>query len=130
MVFTRALSVEERAYIAYLVHDKNVSITDISSKTGVSAATIYRLKQTKIGGWKHCTRTPIKHPGGRPKKLTTQDERHLLQCIPVLREEEENFGTKRLMQRAGLSQKQLNCTAMFERKHLLPSTSVQKGRDD
>ena len=48
----------------------------------------------------------------------------------VLREEEENFGTKRLMQRAGLSQKQLNCTAMFERKHLLPSTSVQKGRDD
>ena len=99
---------EERAYIAYLVHDKNVSITDISSKTGVSAATIYRLKQTKIGGWKHCTQTTIKHPGGRPKKLTTRDERHLLQCIPVLREEEGNFCAKRLMQRAGLSKKVSN----------------------
>ena len=71
MVFTHPLSAEERVYIAYLVRDKNVSVTDISSKTGVSAATIYSLKQTKIGGWKHCTRTPIKHPGGRPKKLTT-----------------------------------------------------------
>ena len=79
----RALSVEEREYIAYLVHDKNVSVMDITSKTGVSAATIYRLKQTKIGGRKHCTRTPIKHPGGRPKKLTARDERHLLPCIPV-----------------------------------------------
>ena len=108
MVFTRALSVEERAYIAYLVHDKDVSITDISSKTGVSAATIYRLKQTKIGGWKDCTRTPIKHPGGQPKKLTTRDERHLLLCIPVLREEEGNFCTKRLMQRAGLSKKKVS----------------------
>ena len=97
-----------RAYIAYLVHDKNVSITDISRKTGVSAATIYRLKQTKIGGWKHCTQTTIKHPGGRPKKLTTRDERHLLQCNPVLREEEGNFCAKRLMQRAGLSKKVSN----------------------
>ena len=88
MVFTRALSAEERAYIAYLVHDKNVSVKHISSKTGVSAATIYRLKQTKIGGRKHCTRTPVKHPGGRPKKLTTQDERHLLRQLlfsPVFR---------------------------------------------
>ena len=108
MVFTHALSVEERAYIAYLVHDKNVSITDNSSKSGISAATIYRLKQTKIGGWKHCTRTPIKHPGGQPKKLTTQDERHLLPCIPVLREEEGNFCAKRLMQRAGLSKKKVS----------------------
>ena len=83
MVFTRALSAEKRENIAYLVHDKNVSVKDISSKTGVSAATIYRLKQTKIGGRKHCTRTPIKHPGGRPKKLTAQDERHHLPCIPV-----------------------------------------------
>ena len=108
MVFTRALSAEERAYIAYLVHDKNVSVKDISSKTGVSAATIYRLKETKIGGRKHCTRTPVKHPGGRPKKLTTRDERHLLRCIPVLREEEGNFCTKRLMQRAGLSKKKVS----------------------
>ena len=108
MVFTRALSAEERAYIAYLVHDKNVSVKDISSKTGVSAATIYRLKETKIGGRKHCTRTPVKHPGGRPKKLTTRDERHLLRCIPVLREEEGNFCAKRLMQRAGLSKKKVS----------------------
>ena len=70
-------------------------------------ATIYRLKQTKIGGRKHCTRTPVKHPGGGPKKLTTRDERHLLRCIPVLREEEGNFCAKRLMQRAGLSKKKV-----------------------
>ena len=55
MVFTGALSAEERAYIGYLVHDKNVSVKDISSKTGVSAATIYRLKETKIGGRKYFT---------------------------------------------------------------------------
>ena len=108
MVFMRALSAEERAYIAYLVHDKNVSVNDISSKTGVSAATIYRLKETKIGGRKHCTRTPVKHPGGRLKKLTTRDERHLLRFIPVLWEEEGNFCAKRLMQRAGLSKKKVS----------------------
>ena len=108
MVFKGALSAEERAYIVYLVHDKNVSVKDIRSKTGVSAATIYRLKQTKIGGQKHCTWTPIKHPGGRPKKLTARDERHLLRCIPVLREEEGNFCAKRLMQRAGLSKKKVS----------------------
>ena len=43
----RALSVEEREYIAYLVHDKNVSVMDISSKTGVSEATIYRLSKQR-----------------------------------------------------------------------------------
>ena len=30
------------------MHDKSVSIKDISKKAGVSAATIYKLKQTKI----------------------------------------------------------------------------------
>ena len=99
---------EEWAYIAYLVQDKNVSIKDISSKTGVSVATIYRLKQTKIGRPKHSTRTPVKHPGGRPKKLTMRDKRHLLRCIPVLTEEKGNFCTKRLMQRAWLSKKKVS----------------------
>ena len=89
MVFTR-FKHRGTAYIAYLVQD-------ISSKTRVSAATIYRLKQTKIGRPKHWTRTPVKHPSGRPKKLTSQDERHLLQCIPVFREEEGHFCAKRLM---------------------------------
>lgn len=39
---------EERIYIGHLMHDKSVSIKDISKKAGVSAATIYKLKQTKI----------------------------------------------------------------------------------
>lgn len=39
---------EEQIYIGYLTHDKSVPIKDFSKKAGVSAATIYKLKQTKI----------------------------------------------------------------------------------
>lgn len=105
---------EERIYIGYLMHDKNVSVKEISKKTGVSAATIYKLKQTKIARPKHCTRTSLKHPGGHPKKLTMWHERHLLRCISVLREEEGNFSAKRLIQRAGLSNKNVSNQTIWQ----------------
>ena len=105
---------EEQIYIGYLMHDKNASVKEISKKTGVSAATIYKLKQTKIARPKHCTRTSLKHPGGHPKKLTMWHERHLLRCISVLREEEGNFSAKRLIQRAGLSNKNVSNQTIWQ----------------
>ena len=39
-VFTRALSAEEQAYITFLADEKDVSVKEISHKTGISPATI------------------------------------------------------------------------------------------
>ena len=46
MVFTRALSEEQRAYIALFVNEKDVSVKQISQKTGISPTTIRSTNNT------------------------------------------------------------------------------------
>ena len=45
-VFTRTLSAEEQAYITFLADEKDVSVKEISQKTGISPATIRPTNNT------------------------------------------------------------------------------------
>ena len=45
-VFTRTLSAEEQAYITFLADEKDVSVKEISQKTGISPATIPPINNT------------------------------------------------------------------------------------
>ena len=45
-VFTRALSAEEQAYITFLADEKDVSVKEISHKTGISPTTIPPIDNT------------------------------------------------------------------------------------
>lgn len=58
------------------MHDKSVSIKDISKKAGVSAATIYKLKETKIAS---CF---IKR-GKKVRHLFVQDNDPVQNCASV-----------------------------------------------
>ena len=68
---------------------------------------VYRLKKDEIidgDQRKECNRDF----GGRPRKLSLQEERHILRTLSNLRHEEGNFTSIRLMARAGISPKHVN----------------------
>ena len=50
MVFTRALSKEQQAYIALFMDKKDVSVKQINQKTGISPTTIRSTNNT----WNFC----------------------------------------------------------------------------
>ena len=99
MVFTGALDAQKRAYIAYLSRDKKIATSEIMKKTGVSRATIYRIKKEGLGKRKT---TSKKNVGGRPRKLNARHERNILRTLKALRHDEGNFSSNRLMKRAGI----------------------------
>lgn len=102
MVFRRATSPETRAYVKYLVKDAKLSIREIAEKTSVSLSTVYRLRNKKTS--KQSNKSSIKNQGGRPKKLCARDERKLLRSLKLLRKEEGQFSSRRLMERAGIDE--------------------------
>ena len=100
MVFTGTLSPETRAYVAFLANDKNFKTKEICQKTGVSKATVFRVKKEAKSGFK----TPkTRRKGGRPRKLNDRDERSIIRSLNSLREERGNFSSGRIMTTAGLS---------------------------
>ena len=65
----------------------------------VSQAMVYRLKKEEIidrDQRKECNRDF----GGRPRKLSLQEERHILRTLSSLRHKEGNFTSIRLIARA------------------------------
>jgi len=82
MVFTGKLSAEKRAYVAYLARDKDFKTADICKKSGISRATVYRIKREKQ--WEGKGKN-IKKMGGRPRKLNGRDERKILRALKSLR---------------------------------------------
>jgi len=100
MVCTSLLSESMKAYIYFLRNDRNMPVVDVMTKTGVSRTSIYRIAGQKIKP--KVSLTSKKGTGGRPRKLTTRDERNILRTIQTLRAEEGNFSSKRIMERAGI----------------------------
>ena len=105
MVATQTLSAEKRAYIAYLAKDKCFSTTEICKRTGVSPATVYRIKNQRK--WRY-EETISKGKGGRPKKLSARDERQIVRSLKALRRETGNFSSIKIMKNAGLCRSQLS----------------------
>ena len=107
MVFNGEISPSKRAYIKYLTQGKKLSIKDIARQCRVSRATVYNIKKDEIidrDQRKECNRDF----GGRPRKLSLREDRHILRTLSSLRHEEGNFTSIRLMARAGISTKHVS----------------------
>ena len=76
MVFRGIIDAEARAYVKYLTKHEQISTGEIIEKTGVSRATIYRIKKEKAGD--KSVSEKCRRKGGRPTKLDARDERQLL----------------------------------------------------
>ena len=64
---------------------EQISTREIIEKTGVSRASIYRIKKEKAGDTS--VRQKRRRKGSRPTKLDARDERQLLRSLKILREE-------------------------------------------
>ena len=87
--FQRGYRRVAKAYAKYLTKNKNMSINEIIEKTGVSRATIFRLKK------KNSSETSLRdttnkrtNGGGRPRKLDSRDEGKLIRTLKQLRKGE------------------------------------------
>ena len=103
MVFTGKLSAEKRAYVAYLARDKDFKTAAICKKSGISRATVYRIKREKQWEGKG---KEIKKMGGRPRKLNGRDERKILRTLKS--QTEGNYSTAQIMSTAGISARQVS----------------------
>ena len=107
MVYNGEINPSKRAYIMYLTQEKKLSIKDIARQCHVSRATAYRIKKDRIidsykrEDWN-------RNLGGRPRKLSSREERKILRTLYSLRHEEGNFTSIRLMSRAGISPKHVS----------------------
>ena len=107
MVFNGEINPSKRAYIMYWTQEKKLSIKDIARQCHVSRATVYRIKKDRIidsykrEDWN-------RNLGGRPRKLSSREERKILRTLYSLRHEEGNFTSIRLMSRAGISPKHVS----------------------
>ena len=81
MVFRGIIDVETRAYVKYLTKHEQISTREIIEKTGVSRATIHRIKKEKAGD--KSVSQKRRRKGGRPTKLDARDERQLLRSLKV-----------------------------------------------
>ena len=86
---------------------KKFSIKDIARQCHVSRATVYRIKKDKIID-RDQRKEWSRDFGGRPRKLSWREERHILRTLSSLRHEEGNFTSVRLMARAGISPKHVS----------------------
>jgi transposase len=103
MVCKGLVIAETRVYVKYLAENEKISTREIVEKTSISCATVYQIKAAKAGK-KSLTNTTNKghHAGGRPRKLDSRDERKLIRILNLIRKEEGQFSSKRLMERAGI----------------------------
>ena len=104
MVFNGEINPSKRAYIKHLTQGKKLSIRDIARQCRVSRATVYRIKKDKIID-RDQRKEWNRDFGGRPRKLTLREERHILRTLFSLRHEKGNLTAIRLMARAGISPK-------------------------
>lgn len=109
MVYKRCLDDALRAYVLLRVKDNNHKAKDVAKEVGISLTTVYRIKKEGVLGLKREEgKKRLKLSPGRPRKLNIREERMLLRQIKVLREENPNFCSGKLMESCGISSKQVS----------------------
>ena len=91
-------------------NSKRWSVIEILEKTHISQASLYRIRH-KDSFQQRQPRNECqleRRKPGRPRKLTTREERLLLREILRLRKEEGQFTVKRLMLQAGITALQVS----------------------
>ena len=106
MVYNRKTSAEERALIRFLYMERRYSLREIPAKVDRSAATVMRvLKEFNTPSMYSQTHGKVTHQRrGRPRKLSSREERLLIRALLKLRRTEGNFTAKRLMNEANISE--------------------------
>ena len=103
MAFRSRINSDIRARVSSLRHIQGLSVRKIADLCNVSPSSVLRICREKFGKEK-CPKTPSNRTTrGRPKKLNSRQERHLLRCLVALRSEQGNFNAKQVMEKAGLS---------------------------
>ena len=106
MVYISKTTAEERAFIRFLYMKKRYSLRKIEGRVGRSAATVMRVLKESYSASRH-SRT---HPDvtyerrGRPRKLSSREERLLIRALHKLRRTKGNFTAKRLMNEANIAE--------------------------
>ena len=110
MVFRKKIPEETRAFVRFTSNSKRWSVKEVLEKTHISRASLYRIRH-KDSFQQRQPRNECqleRRKPGRPRKLTTREERLLLREIPRLRKEEGQFTVKRLMLQAGITALQVS----------------------
>ena len=79
MVFKERITAALRAYVVYKLEDGHKKARDIAKETGLSLASVYRIRKMNIQGLKSKPRNA--GGPGRPKKLSNQTLRRLARGI-------------------------------------------------
>ena len=106
MVYNKKTTAEERALIRFLYVEKRYSLREIAGKVGRSAATVMRVLKESNSASRHSrTQANVTYKRrGRPRKLSSREERLLIRALHKLRRTEGNFTAKRLMNEANISE--------------------------
>ena len=99
MVFRKKISEETRAFVRFTSNSKRWSVKEVLEKTHISRPRHIAFDSFQQRQPRNEYQLERRKPG-RPRKLTTREERLLLREILRLRKEEGQFTVKRLMLQA------------------------------
>ena len=102
MVFVGKFSAEKRAYIQLLGKTKSYTAKEVADECKVSLASVYRIWNNKFTKDIE-TKQKKRKCGGRPEKLTLRQKRSIIRNINILREENSNFTSKKLLLSSGIN---------------------------
>ena len=95
MVYNGEIDAKTKALVKFLKEDSFLTVKEITKRFKVSRATVYRcLKDSEI--------KEKRKPSGRPRKISSGDERVIRRNIGKLRKIEGNFSCHRLRAKCGL----------------------------
>ena len=107
MVFTGKFSAEKRAYIQLLGKTKSYTAKEVADECKVSLASVYRIWNNKFTKDIE-TKQKKRKCGGRPEKLTLGQKRSIIRNINILREENSNFTSKKLLLSSGINRNDIS----------------------
>ena len=105
MVFHGAIDGSLKAYILYVLQDKQHKPRELYEKLGVSLATIYKIKKD---GFEIFKRKKMRASPGRQRKIDTRMETLLIRQVKNLCRENPNFTSGRLVEACGLHRGQVS----------------------
>lgn len=102
MAFSGKFSPEKRAYIKLMGKTGTHTAREVADECKVSVPSVYRIWKEKFS--KELKRKQkTKNRGGRPEKINLRQKRSILRNINILREENSNFTSKKLLLSSGIN---------------------------
>ena len=95
MVFNCEIDAKTKALVKYLKEETLLTVKEISKRCKVSRATVYHC-------FKSSEMSENRKPAGRPRKITSRDERAIERNIHRLRRRQGNFSCQTLRAECGL----------------------------